>query len=210
MSPSPAVRAFAGVMPGPRPPAHQPPAAVGRHRSWVHLGAKLLELTLIGIWFGFAFVAHGERSQARYLAVWDAVAATYLLLRFLAMRRRSWRTRPIRATEVTSWLRPFLGPRAEFGCVLAASVAGLTSAFAVISAKHQGLQWRAAQAIVLAWLLLHAGARGCDRSADFWLTDIAGGTMLDTPPNPEGVGHGGLIGAGTARRADSSSTDRRR
>lgn len=126
-----------------------------------YLAGKLFELALIVIWLGFVFVAAGERSHARYLAVWDLVAGIYLLLGMLVMRhRRGERAAPIGEQDVPAWLRPLSGPRFEFACILGASLAGLTSAGTVLWYSHEkvgDLEAIAAVAIVFAWVLLHAG-----------------------------------------------------
>ena len=54
-------------------------------------------------------------------------------------------------------MRPFSGPRAEFATILAASLTGLTTSIAVQNAQTKTLQDAGAIAIVLAWMLLHAG-----------------------------------------------------
>jgi uncharacterized membrane protein len=126
-----------------------------------YLAAKAFELALIGIWLGFIFAAAGERSHARYLAAWDLVAGIYLLLGALVMRRRrAERVEPIGERDVGAWLRPLSGPRFEFTCILAASLAGLTSAGTVLyyaGTKVGALQVIGALAILFAWCLLHAG-----------------------------------------------------
>lgn len=126
-----------------------------------YLAAKLFELTLVGIWLCFIVIAEGERSHARYLAVWDVVALVYLLAGMLAIRRRrGQRATPIGEQDVASWLRPLCGPGFEFATILAASLAGLSSAVTVLyyaTGKLDLFQSIGALAIVLAWILLHAG-----------------------------------------------------
>lgn len=113
------------------------------------------------IWLGFIFLAAGERSHARYLTAWDLVAGIYLLTGVLVMRRRRReRVAPVSERDVGAWLRPLSGPRFEFATILAASLAGLTSAGAVLyyaGSKVGVLQVVGAVAIILAWVLLHAG-----------------------------------------------------
>jgi uncharacterized membrane protein len=125
------------------------------------LAAKAFEITLILIWLCFVVIAEGERSHARYLAVWDIVAAVYVLLGMLAIRRRRReRATPIGQHDVGPWLRPLCGARFEFATILGASVAGLSSAVTVLyyaTGKIDALQGVGALAIVLAWILLHAG-----------------------------------------------------
>ena len=148
-----------------RPPGYQAvamaastPVQPPRRRSLpAYLGAKVFELTLIGLWFCFAFLSSSEQAQVKYLVAWDLVAATYLLLGFIAVKRRGGHSAPIRPAEVAPVLRPMVGPKFEFGCILAASVAGLTSAIAVVSAHHADVQVAGSLAIVLAWTLLNAG-----------------------------------------------------
>jgi hypothetical protein len=61
------------------------------------------------------------------------VAGIYLLLGMVVLRRRRGvRAAPVRQADVTGWLRPLCGPRFEFACILAASLAGLTSPGAVL------------------------------------------------------------------------------
>jgi uncharacterized membrane protein len=107
------------------------------------------------------FAASGERSHARYLAAWDIVAAVYLLAAVAIVRdRRHERAAPVGERDVPPWLRPVIGPRAEFLSILGASVAGLTSAWTVLAHaadKDGSLAGIAAVGIVLAWVLLHAG-----------------------------------------------------
>jgi uncharacterized membrane protein len=93
---------------------------------------------------------------------WDAVAGIYLLLGTVVLRRRRGvRVAPIRQADVTGWLRPVCGPRFEFACILAASLAGLTSAGAVLfyvdRADAGALAIIGSLAMVFAWCLLHAG-----------------------------------------------------
>jgi len=125
------------------------------------LAAKFFELVLILIWLCFIVMAVGERSHAKYLAAWDAVALIYVALGMVAIRRRrSQRATPIGQQDVAPWLRPLCGPRFEFATILAASLAGLSSAVAVLyyaTGKVDALQAIGALAIVLAWILLHAG-----------------------------------------------------
>jgi uncharacterized membrane protein len=115
----------------------------------------------VAIWLGFVFGAVGEKSHARYLAAWDLVAGIYLLLGMLTVRRRRReRVTPVGERDVAAWLRPLSGPRFEFACILAASLAGLTSAGAVLFYAHNresSLQVIGALAILFAWCLLHAG-----------------------------------------------------
>ncbi|MGH3398859.1 MAG: DUF1345 domain-containing protein [Streptosporangiaceae bacterium] len=125
------------------------------------LAAKFFELTLILIWLCFIVIAVGERSHARYLAVWDVVAAIYVVLGMLAIRRRrGQRATPIGRHDVGPWLRPLCGARLEFATILGASLAGLSSAVTVLyyaTGKIDALQGVGALAIVFAWILLHAG-----------------------------------------------------
>jgi uncharacterized membrane protein len=125
------------------------------------LAAKFFELALILIWFCFIVIPEGEQAHARYLAAWDAVAAVYVALGMLALRRRrGQRATPIGQHDVGSWLRPLCGARFEFATILGASVAGLSSAVTVLyyaTGKVDDLQAIGALAIVLAWVLLHAG-----------------------------------------------------
>lgn len=125
------------------------------------LAAKAFEITLILIWLCFIGIAEGERSHARYLAVWDIVAAVYVLLGMLAIRRRRReQATPIGQHDVGPWLRPLCGARFEFATILGASLAGLSSAVTVLyyaTGKIDALQGGGALAIVLAWILLHAG-----------------------------------------------------
>ena len=106
-------------------------------------------------------IAVGERSHARYLAVWDVVAAIYVVLGMLAIRRRRGeRATPIGQHDVGPWLRPLCGARFEFATILGASLAGLSSAVTVLyyaTGKIDALQGVGALAIVFAWILLHAG-----------------------------------------------------
>jgi uncharacterized membrane protein len=115
----------------------------------------------VAIWLGFVFAAVGEKSHARYLAAWVVVAGIYLLLGMLMVRRRRrQRVTPVGERDVAAWLRPLSGPRFEFACILAASLAGLTSAGAVLFYAHNtesSLQLIGALAILFAWCLLHAG-----------------------------------------------------
>jgi len=122
-----------------------------------YLGGKLFELALILIWLGLALLARGERAEVRYLVVGDAVAGLYLFLGILVMRRQGIRSRPVGQADVAGWLRPFSGPHFEFGCVLAASLAGLTGAVTVTNAHGSGTKVAGAVTIFLAWMLLHAG-----------------------------------------------------
>ncbi|MFZ0045664.1 MAG: DUF1345 domain-containing protein [Streptosporangiaceae bacterium] len=126
-------------------------------RTASYLGAKLFELTLIAIWFGFAFVAVGDRSEARYLTLWDAVAAVYLTIGFLAVRRRGYNSSPLRKADMTRILRPLADPRFEFFTILAASLTGLTTALAVENAQTTALHVTGVLTILMAWTLLHAG-----------------------------------------------------
>ena len=125
------------------------------------LAAKFFELALILIWLCFVVLAVGERSHAKYLLAWDIVAGIYLGLGMLALRRRrGQRATPIGQHDVAPWLRPLCGPRFEFATILAASLAGLSSAVAVLyytTSKINALQAIGALAIVFAWVLLHAG-----------------------------------------------------
>ena len=76
------------------------------------LGAKFFELALILIWLCFIVIPEGEQAHARYLAVWDAVAAVYVALGMLAVRRRrGQRATPIGQHDVPPWLRPLCGAR---------------------------------------------------------------------------------------------------
>jgi uncharacterized membrane protein len=127
-----------------------------------YLAAKLFELALIAIWLGFVFAATGHQSHARYLLAWDIVAGIYLGLAALVMRhRRGEHAEPVRKQDVVPWLRPLTGPRFDFACILAASLAGLTSAGAVLyyagDSRAGRLQVIGALAILFAWCLLHAG-----------------------------------------------------
>jgi uncharacterized membrane protein len=90
------------------------------------------------------------------------VAGIYLLLGMVVLRRRRGvRAAPIRQADVTGWLRPLCGPRFEFACILAASLAGLTSAGAVLFYAGQdeagALAIIGSLAMLFAWCLLHAG-----------------------------------------------------
>lgn len=90
------------------------------------------------------------------------MAGIYLLLGMVVLRRRRGvRAAPIRQADVTRWLRPLCGPRFEFACILAASLAGLTSAGAVLFYVDQddtgALAVIASLAMLFAWCLLHAG-----------------------------------------------------
>jgi hypothetical protein len=106
-------------------------------------------------------LADGEHQHAWFLAVWDGVALIYIAIGMGAVRRRRHvKVAPLGGDDVGAWLRPFTGPRFEFGTILAASLAGLTSAFAVLyyaNGKLDALQAIGALGIVLAWMLLHAG-----------------------------------------------------
>lgn len=126
-------------------------------RIFPYLGAKAFELALIAIWFGFAFVAAGDRSQARYLTLWDVVASVYLTLGFLAVRGHGSRSRPLRKTDMAAALRPLADPRFEFFTILAASLTGLTTALAVENAPTTALHVTGVVTIIMAWTLLHAG-----------------------------------------------------
>jgi len=90
------------------------------------------------------------------------VAGIYLLLGMVVLRRRRGvRAAPVRQADVTGWLRPLCGPRFEFACILAASLAGLTSAGAVLfyadQAEAGALAIIGSLAMLFAWCLLHAG-----------------------------------------------------
>jgi uncharacterized membrane protein len=135
----------------------QSPEPDSRRGLPANFGAKLFELSLLAAWFCFVFLARDERSRVGYLGTWDLIAATYLTLGFIAIWRRGGHSRPTRRAEVMPVLRPLVGPRFEFACVLAASVAGLTSAVTVLGTKHADLQVVGALAIALSWILLHAG-----------------------------------------------------
>lgn len=117
------------------------------------------------------------------------MAGIYLLLGVVVLRRRRGaRAAPIRQADVTGWLRPVCGPRFEFGCILAASLAGLTSAGAVLFYADQnepgGLAIIGALAMLFAWCLLHAGY------ARFYA-----GLYNEVPGRPE-AGAGEAIGQG--------------
>jgi uncharacterized membrane protein len=93
--------------------------------------------------------------------LWDLVAGVYLTLGMLVVRRRRGAAAaPVSKQDVASWLRPLTGPRFEFACILAASLAGLTSAGAVLyyaTGSAGRLDVIGSLAIVFAWVLLHAG-----------------------------------------------------
>jgi uncharacterized membrane protein len=123
--------------------------------------ARLLELALIGIWVGFAFVATGEQARARYLGLWDLVAGCYLAIGMAVVRqRRERRESVLYPAAAGGWRRALASPRFNFGCVLGASLTGLTSAASVLyySGKPAAdITFAGATAILFAWLLLHAG-----------------------------------------------------
>jgi uncharacterized membrane protein len=127
----------------------------------VYAISRIAEVGLILLAIGFVFHSETAGSDLAYLVGWDLLAACYLTVGFVVVRRR--RQRPDLVLPGGSLGQQLLtGARLSFGFTIAASLVGMGSADSVLSNGRdatfgQLIRLFGGIAIVAAWLLLHAG-----------------------------------------------------
>jgi uncharacterized membrane protein len=123
--------------------------------------SRIVEAGLMALGIGFAFLSETAGSDLAYLIGWDLLAACYLTVGFVVMRRR--RRRPDVVQPGGGLGRQLLtGARFSLACTIAASLVGMSSADSVLSngkdaTYGQLIRLFGGIAIVAAWVLLHAG-----------------------------------------------------
>lgn len=144
-------------------------AAPGRAggRRWVRyvgeLATRLVEIVLVAIGCYAIFGTDDVVTETDYMSLWDLLALCYVLIGVLVARRSRLRARdagPDRSAPAL--LRVLAGRRFSFGFTLAASLVGMGAALAVAldaPGSEVGAFLKAAGvvAMILAWMLLHAG-----------------------------------------------------
>jgi uncharacterized membrane protein len=120
-----------------------------------------VEVCLIILGCGFTFASVSALIDLELLAGWDALAACYLVIGFVVVRRRRLRPDPIQPGGSRAQ-RLLTGARINFAFTLVASVVGMASAGAVLEhGKDVGysdvIRPLGAVAIVCGWMLLHVG-----------------------------------------------------
>ncbi|MBO0803938.1 MAG: DUF1345 domain-containing protein [Nocardiopsaceae bacterium] len=131
---------------------------------WVaaHLVARIAELGLIVLGFGYTVLSDDAASDLSYLIKWDLLAVCYLATGYTVMRLRHRRQPGPGGSGGGLGLELLTGARLSFVFTFAASLVGMGSADSVISYGGQAdngeeIKIFGGPAIVLAWLLLHAG-----------------------------------------------------